>query len=161
MQSHSAQLVEMLREPGFPPSDLLVIVGPPGSGKTRVVGELTSSLNWPLINLGKEASQRFLSMAVRQRKLKAEETISDVLYAADRREVCLDNTEILFDTTLALNPMLLLQNLSRTRRVIATWNGALENGSLVYAYPGHPEYFKQPLGGFPVVSLNDDKLYLF
>jgi hypothetical protein len=149
MQIHSAQLIAMLRDPGFPPRNFLVVVGPAGSGKTHLVQELTATLNWPLINLGKDASERLLSMTVRQRKLKAEEMIADVLDAAHQERVCLDNTEILFDTTLALNPVLLLQNLSRKWRLIATWNGILENGSLVHAYPEHPEYFKQLVSGFP------------
>ena len=161
MQIHSAQLIEMLRAGGFPSNILLVVVGPAGSGKTHLVQELTATLNWPLVNLGKDASERLLSMTVRQRKLRAEEMIADVLDAAHQEKVCLDNTEILFDPTLALNPMLLLQNFSRNRRMIATWNGALENGALVYAYPGHPEYFKQLVSGFPVVSLTDEKLHLF
>jgi len=160
MQIHSAQLIEMLREPGFPPGNLLVVVGPAGSGKTRFVQLLTATLNWPLINLGKDASERLLSMTLRQRKLRAEEMITDVLEAGHEEKACLDNTEILFDPTLALNPMLLLQNFSRSRRVIATWNGSLENGSLAYAYPGHPEYFRQRVSGFPVVCLINEKLHL-
>ena len=161
MQIHSAQLIEMLRAGGFPSNNLLVVVGPAGSGKTHLVQELTATLNWPRVNLGKDASERLLSMTVRQRKLRAEEMIANVLDAAHQQKVCLDNTEILFDTTLALNPVLLLQNFSRNRRGIATWNGAFENGSLVYAYPEHPEYFKQLVSGFPVISLTDDKLHLF
>jgi hypothetical protein len=27
--------------------------------------------------------------------------------------------------------------------------------------PEHPEYFKQLVSGFPVISLTDDKLHLF
>jgi hypothetical protein len=141
LQIHPAQLIEMLREGGFPSRNLLVVVGPAGSGKTHLVQELRATLKWPLIKLGKDASERLLSLTVRQRKLRAEEMIADVLDAAHQERVCLDNTEILFDTTLALNPVLLLQYLSRKWRLIATWNGTLENGSLVYAYPRTPRVF--------------------
>jgi hypothetical protein len=55
----------------------------------------------------------------------------------------------------------LLRNLSRNRLVIATWSGILENTSLVYAYPGHPEYFKQTVHGFPIVSVGEGQLHLF
>jgi hypothetical protein len=100
-------------------------------------------------------------MTVRQRKLKAEEVIGDLLRGTNHHMVCLDNTELLFDPTLSLNPLGLLRNLSRNGLVIATWSGMLEDTSLVYAYPDHPEYFKQTVHGFPIVSVSEGKLHLF
>jgi len=59
--------------------------------------------------------------------------------------VLLDNLEILFDTSLEVEPLRLLQVSSRNRTVVASWNGRFRDGTLTYAEPGHPEFiqFKQ------------------
>ncbi len=67
------------------------------------------------------------------------ETASDV--------VLLDNIELLFDIALRQNPLGLLQRLSRRRTVVATWNGSMEDGDIVHAEPGHPEYRRYPVDG--------------
>lgn len=139
---------------------LLILVGPPGGGKTLLLVKLAQALGLPLINVGKDASQQLLPMTVRQRKLKAEEIVGTLVRDADPHTVCLDNTELLFDPALSLNPLELLRNLSRNRVVIATWSGILENTSLIYAHPDHPEYFKQTVHGFPIVSVSEGKLHL-
>ena len=155
------ELVNILNKLGSAAIKLLILVAPPAAGKTRLITKLATALDLPLINLGKDASQQLLAMTVRQRKLKAEEVIGNLLRAFDHHIICLDNTELLFDPALSLNPLGLLRNLSRNRLVIATWSGMLEDTSLVYAYPDHPEYFKQTVHGFPIVSISEEKLHLF
>ena len=54
--------------------------------------------------------------------------------------VLLDNLEILFDTGLEVEPLRLLQVSSRNRTIVASWNGAFQDGTLTYAEPGHPEF---------------------
>ncbi len=76
----------------------------------------------------------------------------------DQASLCLDNTELLFDSALNLNPLALLQAISRSRLIVATWNGTLENGELRFAYRGHPDFFQKPATGYPVVSVSQDKL---
>jgi hypothetical protein len=53
-----------------------------------------------------------------------------------------DNTEIIFYRSLMLNPIGLLQSISRTRLLIWSWSGAIDGGFITYAYPGHPEYHR-------------------
>jgi len=160
-QTDFIQLLQTARELNFASSKLLVIVGTKGSGKTDLVQKVSAQLSWPVVNVGRELSERLLNLTVRQRRLNAEEVVADALDATNHRSLCLDNTEVLFDPALALNPVHLLLNLSRNRVLIAAWNGHLEFGSLVYAYPEHPEHFRGPANGFPVVSVTDDKLHLF
>ena len=52
----------------------------------------------------------------------------------------LDNLEILFDKDLQQDPLRLLQGISRNRAVVASWNGIMNSGRLLYAETGHPEY---------------------
>jgi hypothetical protein len=54
--------------------------------------------------------------------------------------VVLDNLEILFDKDLQQDPLRLLQSISRNRAVVASWNGIMNSGRLLYAETGHPEY---------------------
>ena len=54
--------------------------------------------------------------------------------------VVLDNLEILFDKDLQQDPLRLLQGISRNRAVVASWNGIMNSGRLLYAETGHPEY---------------------
>jgi hypothetical protein len=160
-QTEFNQLLQTARDLNFASNKLLVIAGAKGSGKTDLVQKVSAQLSWPLVKVGKEVSERLLNLTVRQRRLKAEEVVADALDATGHRALCLDNTEVLFDTALAINPVNLLLNLSRNRLLVVAWNGHLESGSLVYAYPEHPEHFKGPANGFPVVSVTDEKLHLF
>jgi hypothetical protein len=64
-----------------------------------------------------------------------------------------DNTEIIFDPSLMLNPLGLLQSISRTRLLIWSWNGEVEDGHITYAYPGHPEHQRIPSAEMTLVTL--------
>jgi hypothetical protein len=80
-----------------------------------------------------------------QRSRQAEKLLKDVIASVGGELVILDNIELLFDTTLELEPLRLLQVASRNRTIVATWNGTFSNNTLAYAEPGHPEFvqFKQ------------------
>ena len=58
--------------------------------------------------------------------------------------VLLDHLEILFEKSLKQDPLRLLQGISRSRTIVAVWSGILEDGSLTYAVPGHPEHRRYP-----------------
>jgi hypothetical protein len=153
-----SRLVETASGLSSASNKLLLVAGESGSAKSLLIRRIAAELGWPTVNVGQTVSKSLLSLTNRQRRLKAEEIVAEAL---DTPRLCLDNTEILFDPILALNPVSLLLILSRKRVLIATWNGHLENGSLVYAYPEHPEYFKEAASGFPVVTLKDEKMHLF
>ena len=103
-------------------------------------------------------SERLLALTKRQRRLKAEEIARDVIDEQNRPSVCLDNTELLFDSSLRLNPLVLLQDISRNRLVVSSWNGTYDGKHLSFGYRGHPDFFQQAPSGYPVFSVSDNGL---
>lgn len=132
---------------------VVLVVGGPGSGKTALLRSLSDQLHIPLLNLGLELSKKLLSLTLRERKLKASDIIADLLDAQESQRLAVDNTEIIFDPSLMLNPQGLLQSISRTRLLIWSWNGGVEEGHITYAYPGHPEYQRIPSAEMTLVAL--------
>ena len=123
---------------------LIIVVGKSGSGKTTLLRRISEELHSPLINLGLELSRRLLSLTNKQRKLMAAETIEEILDEQDVPILVIDNTEVVFDPNLKLNPSGLLKNISRNRLLIWSWNGEQDGDQLIYSYAGHPEYHRIP-----------------
>lgn len=139
---------------------LTILAGGPRSGKTKLLRQVADQLGFPVINLSLLLSQRLLSQNRRQRSLNAEGVAIDVIDEHLKNGLCLDDTELLFDTTLKTNPLVFLQDISRNRHIVATWNGVVSGGELRYGHTGHPDYFSQPVNGYPVVAVAEDKLQL-
>lgn len=154
------QLLDTIRATQGAYYKLAVIAGGTRSGKTHWLKQVAAGLDLPLVNLGLLLSQRLLGQNRRQRSLNAEDAAIEVVDEHLKSGLCLDDTELLFDSTLRLNPLVFLQDISRNRLIVATWNGVITGGELRYAHAGHPDYFSQPVSGYPVVSVADDKLQL-
>ena len=154
------QLVELVRRVHSHYHKLLIIAGPSESGKTCLLKQIAAQFQLPSINLSLFLSQRLLSQTRRQRSLNAEDVAIEVIDEHMKSGLCLDDTELLFDSTLRLNPLVFLQEITRNRLIVATWNGVVTGGELRFGHTGHPDYFSQTVTGYPVVSLAEDKLQL-
>lgn len=131
---------------------LLLVVGPAGTGKTSALRALRKQIEAPLININLELCKRMLDMTERQRKLQLPTLIGEIISEAGKNVVLLDNIEILFDISLKQEPLRLLQGISRNRTVVATWNGFIDSGTLIYAAPEHHEYRRYPVRDFLIAS---------
>ena len=118
---------------------LVLLVGETGSGKTGVLRDVAEELGTSVININLALAGELLELTAKQRSLRLPD-ILDRIAARDRSSVVLDNIEILFDKDLKQDPLRLLQSLSRNRTVLASWNGIVNSGRLLYAETGHPEY---------------------
>ena len=124
---------------------LVILAGTPGSGKTAALQSVAQQLGCQLVNVNLELSKKMLELTRTQRSRQVERLLKEVIAAVPGDVVLLDNLEILFDTSLEVEPLRLLQVSSRNRTVVASWNGSFRDGTLTYAEPGHPEFlqFKQ------------------
>ncbi len=118
---------------------LILVVGRPRTGKTEALRDLAASQGWPLINVNLRLSELLLELTQRQRALRAPRILDEIVSGPGTEVVLLDNIELLFGHELSLDPLRLLQGLSRNRTLVATWCGDYDRGYLTYAEPGHPE----------------------
>ena len=136
---------------------LVLIVGPRGSGKSSALRDAAEQRRWPVINLGLQLAQRMLEVPVQQRPARALDTISAILDELNSDVACLDNIELLFEPSLQLDPLGLLQSLSRQKTLVVAWPGGIlgdeDSPRLVHAERTHPEYREYPARGLVLLSV--------
>ncbi|MBN1993960.1 MAG: BREX-3 system P-loop-containing protein BrxF [Anaerolineae bacterium] len=120
---------------------LLLITGPHGSGKTRLLKGL-SQQDIPYLNLNLHFSQKLLDLTTKERPLRVRRILAQIINDQPEPMLALDNIELLFEPGLHQDPLALLQELSRNKALVVAWGGTYDEQSrvLTYAEPGHPEY---------------------
>ena len=140
---------------------LILVVAPGGGGKSAALRSVSDRTGAPVVDLNLELSRRLLELTERQRKLQAVHMVGELAAEAAARDgadgvVLLDNIEILFDVSLAIDPLRLLEEVSRNWTLVVAWRGRINADHLVYARPGHPEYRRYPTGDLVIVMSNDE-----
>jgi hypothetical protein len=130
---------------------LIIVLAPPGKGKTIALRVVHERLGLPMININLELSQRMLELTERQRSLQLPGLLSEIVNKPLFETVLLDNIELLFDVSLKQNPLILLQGLSRNKTLVVAWSGTLEHGQIVYGVPSHPEYMRYPIEDMVII----------
>lgn len=125
---------------------LVIVAGPPRSGKTSALRDLHDEHGWTLVNVNLALSEKLLELTAKQRALRVARIVDDIVQDQAGDTVLLDNIEMLFHPDLKQDPLRLLQSLSRNRTIVATWRGVQLGSSLTYAAPDHPEFrrFEEP-----------------
>lgn len=131
---------------------LVLVVGPYQSGKTVALTEIRNTSSAAYINVNLELARRLLDADERQRRMVAPRWLDELVADAGTDPVLLDNTEILFDRTLQIDPLRVLQKISTNHTLVVAWNGSIEQGQLTYAWPGHPDYRRYPCHDLLVVQ---------
>lgn len=132
---------------------LVVVAGPPGSGKTSALHELHSAKEWSMLNLNKVLSERLLDLTSKQRRLRTADVVRDLVEEQSNQTVSmLDNIGLLFHPALEQEPMRVLKQASRNHTVIAAWQGEVNAGKLIYGTPDHPEYRRLDVKDVQIVT---------
>lgn len=146
------KLERLVDEVGTLQTKLVLLVGPPGVGKTTLLHTLGNRKAVKALNVGAELGRSLSQLTQKQRQLKSPDALRELIGQHARGDlVLLDNIELLFDRTLRLNPLDLLKRHAHTKCVVAVWPGELHGdartGRLVYAALGHPEHQDYSLAG--------------
>ncbi len=153
------KLADAIREAVNQYFRLVILVGQPGSGKTLTLRSFAHKVESQLVNVNLELSKRMLELTRTQRSKQVDRLLKDVIADSFGEIVLLDNLEILFDGTLEVEPLRLLQLLSRNRTIVASWSGNYKDLVLTYAEPGHPEFvqFRQVEAIIVTIGASADK----
>ena len=143
-----SRLAQLTAEISVLHSRLILLVGPPRSGKTALLRSFGKRMGIVPLNVGAALGRRLAAIPQKQRHLQAGNLLRDLADQHARGDLLLlDNLELLFDATLQLNPLDLLKRHAHARKVVAVWPGTLRKGRLIYADMGHPEHREYPIDG--------------
>lgn len=116
---------------------LLLIIGAPGSGKSKVIREYSQETGIPIIDLDKI----FINTAPDQ--LMNE--MKNFLKTYNQKVLLLDNKKILYAKNSTIDMMEFLKEISQEIPVLATWNGKIEDGQLYHIRKDTPEDLIYPV----------------
>lgn len=143
-----ARLEQLATGIGALHSKLILLIGAPHAGKTALLTAFAAVVGSSTLNVGSELGRRLAAIPQKQRRLQAGTALRELADEHAKGDLLLmDNIELLFDTTLQLNPLDLLKHHAHSRRVVAVWPGELRDGRLTYAEMGHPEHQDYGLAG--------------
>lgn len=131
---------------------LVLLVGPTDSGKGTALQQAADRVGGRLLNLNLEMSRRLLDLTTGQRALKFAQVLDETL-GQDESPVFIHRTELIFDPAFQQDPVRLLRQLSKTRTVVAAWNGLVECGHLTYAEVGHAEYQRHQVEDLALIEM--------
>lgn len=120
---------------------LILLIGPPRSGKSNLLGQLAQRRQARVLSVGAFLGRELLTSPATRRHLHAADLLKGLANGFVNQGLLLvDNIELLFDQTLQLSPLDLMKRHAQVCRVVAVWPGELHEGRLSYATTGHPEH---------------------
>ena len=130
---------------------LIILVNCEDSSKHEILCVMKEDHEVKPVNLNLELSSRLLEYSIKQRPLKVTEITAEIIEPLVT-PVLVDKLDILFDPYLQTDPLALLKLLSRSKAIIAFWNGSFIDNKLYYAEPGYPEYKSYPVDDFVAID---------
>lgn len=115
-------LTEKIDELNDAKYQLLLIVGEPGSGKSKIIREYSQETGIPMIDLDK------IFMNTPSDQLMNE--MKNFLKTYNQKVLLLDNKKTLYAKDSKIDLMEFLKEISLSIPVVATWNGHIENQQL-------------------------------
>lgn len=118
----------------------LLLIHPEIVRLQTAVSHLTQTYNCSTLSIGKELSRALLPNAPGQRSRQARRILPELISRYAPGPLLCTDSDLLFEPTLALDPLALLREASRKVTLIVAWPGRYQNGVLAYAVPEHAHF---------------------
>lgn len=102
---------------------LILIVGLPGSGKSKLIHEYSKDSGIPILDLDNIFKDTTNNIA---------EVMDNFLVTYNKDVLLLDNKKILYAKDSNIDMLSFLKNLAEKIIVVATWNGKVDNNKLIH-----------------------------
>ena len=96
--------------------------------------------SFKVINLNKALSALLISTSRKDRARLVPQMLEKLIADLGNSELVIQGIEILFDRSLLVDPIRLLENCSKNTILLVSWPGNSTDSALNYAEPSHPEY---------------------
>lgn len=130
------RIVETVRDGQKSAERLVLLVGRPGSGKSKMLRELSTIRGWQYVNCRTFLTEELLEMVPKVRAQEAAGMISKALDALKAEVIVMDDMQVLFAPVLQVDPLQLLKQLGRKYTIVAAWPGEFDGDSLKIAAAG-------------------------
>lgn len=137
-------LTEKIEKLNEKENKLLLIIGQPGSGKSKMIREYSQDTGIPIIDLDKIFVNTSSNQLLNEMK--------NFLATYHQKVLLLDNKKILYAKNSQIDLMAFLKEISKDIPVIATWNGKIEDGQVYH--------IRKESGDHLVYPVSDDFEYI-
>lgn len=128
---------------------LILVVGAPGSGKSKLLRQLKGREDVAQVNIYKELTRLLMALPRERWAQELTNILADIFQSYDEPILAVDNIEILFARELQADPLAIFAQFSKDRTLIVGWVGGFANNQLSWAVQGHPEFKTFPAEAFP------------
>ena len=117
------QLKDAIEKANENENKLILIVGLPGSGKSKLIHEYSKDSGIPILDLDNIFKDTNNNIA---------EVMDNFLVTYNKDVLLLDNKKILYTKDSNIDMLSFLKNLAEKLVVVATWNGKVDNNKLIH-----------------------------
>jgi len=136
-------------------TNLILLVGTSTLKVNEIFDEISSRYKAVPLNVGLLFSKAITLLSQKQRCLMTGEILRVLLAEqANSSPLFIKNIEVLFDTSLKLDPLDLLKRNAKNRKLIAIWPGQIFEQRLIYGDFGHVERKSYALEGICTFEIN-------
>ncbi len=148
------RIVEFVRDIEKHDEKLVLIVGQPGSGKSKIMRELGAMRGWEYVDSRVLVTEELLELVPQARSLEAPRIMDTILSKLEAEVILLDGIQALFAPVLQMDPLGIIRRLSRKHMIVAAWPGQFENDKLVFNQDGRLPYREYEQKGLQLVQID-------
>lgn len=121
---------------------LVWLAGGADSERSALLRALADAEDGIFVELGKKLSEALLEVPAPLRTASVEECFAACFGESSCPVTCLNHLEILFESSLRINPVTLVKRASRHALIVAAWPGLTKDGQLTFGSPDHPAFME-------------------